>query len=150
MHKSKVNLRAVNLKRKRVGNGIAGNESQIFIFWHWGKRNPSNKQVRRQPIWYISIQPIMIHFNYNGIYSLFLELFLSCSPKASIQFSSVTQSCPTLCGPRDCSMPGFPVPHHLPAFAQVHVHRPFHPLLPSSPSAFNLSQHQNLFQWVNC
>ena len=52
----------------------------------------------------------------------------------------------------DYSMPGFPVPHHLPEFAQVYVHRvgkaiqPSHPLLPSSPSAFNLSQHQGLFQ----
>ena len=34
---------------------------------------------------------------------------------------SVTQSCPTLCGPMDCSMPGFPVLHHLPEFAQTHV-----------------------------
>ena len=41
---------------------------------------------------------------------------------SSHQFSSVTQSCPTLCDPKDCSMPGLPVPHHLPEFAQVHVH----------------------------
>ena len=38
------------------------------------------------------------------------------------QFSSVTQSCPTLCNPMDCSMPGFPVLHHLPKLAQTHVH----------------------------
>ena len=38
------------------------------------------------------------------------------------QFSSVAQSCLTLCDPMDCSTPGFPVPHHLPKFAQVHVH----------------------------
>ena len=55
----------------------------------------------------------------------------------------------------DCSTPGFPVPHHVPEFAQVHVHwisdaiQPSHPLLPSSLSAFNLSQHQGLFQWVS-
>ena len=54
---------------------------------------------------------------------------------------SVTQSCPTLRNPMDCSTPGFPVPHHLADFAQVHVHciddaiQPSHPLLPSSPSA---------------
>ena len=64
---------------------------------------------------------------------------------------SVAQSCPTLCDPMDCSMPGLPVPHHLPEFAQVHVYcisdaiQPSHPLTPSS--AFNLSQHQGLFQW---
>ena len=70
-----------------------------------------------------------------------------------VQFSSVTQSCPTLCGPRDCSTPGFPVHHQLPEPTQTHVHwvgdaiQPSHPLL--SPSlAFNLSQHQSLFQWV--
>ena len=64
------------------------------------------------------------------------------------QFSSVTQSCPTLCDPMDCSTPGFPVHHELPELAQTHVHRvgdgiqPSHPLSPPSPPAFNLSQHQ--------
>ena len=61
---------------------------------------------------------------------------------------SVTTSCPALCEPVDRSTPGFPVLHHLPEFAQTHVHwvsdaiSPSHPLLPSSPFAFNLSQHQ--------
>ena len=65
---------------------------------------------------------------------------------------SVTQSCPTLCDPMDCSMPGFPVLHHLLQFAQIHVHwvggtiQPSHPLLSPSP-AFNFSHH--LFQWVS-
>ena len=51
-------------------------------------------------------------------------------------------------------MPGLPVTQHLLEFAQVYVHsisdaiQPFHPLLPSLPSAFSLSQHQDLFQWV--
>ena len=69
---------------------------------------------------------------------------------------SVAQSGPTFCNPMDCSMPGFPVPHHLPEFAQVHVHcisdtvQPSHPLMPSYPSALALSQHQGLFQWVIC
>ena len=73
---------------------------------------------------------------------------------AKIQFSSVTQLCPTLCNPRYCSMPSLPVHHELPELAQTHVHwvgdaiQPFHPLLSLSPSAFNLSQHQGLFQWV--
>jgi len=61
-----------------------------------------------------------------------------------------------LCDPMDCSMPGLPIPHHLPKFAQVHVHykgdaiQPSHPLAHSSPSAFNISKHQGLFQWVGC
>ena len=55
----------------------------------------------------------------------------------------------------DCSMPGFPVHHQLPELAQTHVHQvgvaiqPSHPLLSPSPPAFNLSQHQGLFQGVS-
>ena len=69
------------------------------------------------------------------------------------QFSSVTQSCPTLCDPVGCSTPRLPVHHQFPELTQTHIHRvgnaiqPSHPL--SSPSAFNLSQHQGLFQWVS-
>ena len=72
-----------------------------------------------------------------------------------IQFSSIlTQSCPPLCDPMDCSLPGFPVLHQLPELAQTHVHQvsdaiqSSHPLLSPSP-AFNLSQHQGLFKWVS-
>ena len=73
----------------------------------------------------------------------------------SVQFSSVAQSCLTLCIPMDSSMPGFPVHHQLPELAQTHVRRvsdalqPSHPLSSPSPPAFNLSQHQDLFQWVS-
>ena len=69
-------------------------------------------------------------------------------------FCSVTQSCPILYDPMDCSMPGFPVLHHLPELAQTHVHwvsdaiQPSHPLSFSSPPAFNLSRNEGLFQWV--
>ena len=71
------------------------------------------------------------------------------------QFSSVTQSCPTLCDPMNHSMPGLPVHHQIPEFTQTHVHQvgdaiqPSHPLSSPSPPALNLSQHQGLFQWVN-
>ena len=70
------------------------------------------------------------------------------------QFSSVSQSCPTLCDPMNCSTPGLPVHHQLPEFTQTHVHwvgdaiQPSHPLSSPSPSTFNLSQHQGLFKWV--
>ena len=70
------------------------------------------------------------------------------------QFISITQLCPVLCNPLDCSMPGFPVHHRLLALAQTHAHRvsdaiqPSHPLSSPSPPAFNLSQHQSLFQSV--
>ena len=72
-----------------------------------------------------------------------------------VQFSSVTQSCPTLCDPVNRSTPGLPVHHQLPEFTQTHVHRVgdviqlSHPLSSPSPPAPNTSQHQGLFQWVN-
>ena len=72
-----------------------------------------------------------------------------------VQFSSVTQSCLTLCNPMNCSTPGLPVHHQLPEFIQTLVHpvgdaiQPSHPLSFSSPPAPNPSQHQSLFQWVN-
>ena len=71
------------------------------------------------------------------------------------QFSSVSQSCPALCDPMNCSTPGLPVHHHLPEFTQTHVHwvgdaiQPSHPLSSPSPPAFNLSQHQGVFKWVS-
>ena len=71
------------------------------------------------------------------------------------EFSSVTQSCLTLCNSMDWSIPGLPVHHQLPEFTQNHVHwvsdaiQPPHPLSSPSPSAFNLSQHQGLFKWVS-
>ena len=69
-----------------------------------------------------------------------------------VQFSSVAQSCPTLCDPMNRSMPGLPVYHQLLEITQTHVHRvsdaiqPSHPLSSPSPPAPNPSQHQGLFQ----
>ena len=71
------------------------------------------------------------------------------------QFSSVAQSCPTLCSPMNRSTPGLPVHHQLPESTQTHVHQvgdaiqPSHPLLCPSPPVLNLSQHQGLFKWVS-
>ena len=68
-----------------------------------------------------------------------------------MQFISVTQSCPTLSNPMDCSMPGFPIHHQLVELAQTHVHRvsdaiqPSHLLSSPSPPAFNRSQHQGFY-----
>ena len=67
----------------------------------------------------------------------------------------VGQSCTALCDTMDCSMPGFPVLHHLPEFAKTHVHwvtaaiQISHPLSPASSPALNLSQHQGLLQWLS-
>ena len=71
-----------------------------------------------------------------------------------LQFSSVAQSCPTLCDPMNCSTPGLPVHHQLLEFTETHVHwvgdaiQSSHPLSSPSP-ALNPSQHQGLFQWIN-
>ena len=72
-----------------------------------------------------------------------------------LQFSSVTQSCPTLWDPMNHSTPGLPVHHDLQEFNQTHVHRvgtaiqPTHPLLAPSPTTHNPSQHQGLSKWVS-
>ena len=72
--------------------------------------------------------------------------------KCNHHFSSVAKSCPTLCDPMVCSMPGFPVHSILPEPTQTHVHwvsdaiQPSHPLSPPSPLAPNPSQHHGLFQ----
>ena len=85
-----------------------------------------------------------------------LNLTIHTSPgslKIGKKFSSVAQLCPTLCNPRDCSTPGFPIHHQLLELAQTHVCQigdaiqPSHPLSSPSP-AFSLPQHQSLFHWV--
>ena len=64
------------------------------------------------------------------------------------QFSSVSESCPDLCDPMECSTPGLPVHHQLLELTQTHVHQvrdaiqPSHLLSSPAPPAFNLSQHQ--------
>ena len=74
---------------------------------------------------------------------------------AYIQFSSVAQSCLTLCDPMNRSTPGLLVHHQLPESTQTHIHwvgdaiQPSHPLSSPSPPALNISQHQGLFQWVS-
>jgi len=72
-----------------------------------------------------------------------------------VQFSSVTQLCPTLCDSMNHSTPGLPVHHQLPEFTQTHAPwvgdaiQPSHPPLSPSLPALNLSQHQGLFKWVS-
>ena len=86
-------------------------------------------------------------------YPVKLEWWQTC-----IQFSSVAQSCPTLCNPMNRSTPGLPVHHQLPEFTQTHILQvsdaiqPSHPLSSPSPPAPNPSQHQSfpmnqLFAW---
>ena len=95
------------------------------------------------------------------VWILFSVSSIRCStcfkflPNNLFQFSSVAQSCPTLCNPMNHSTPGFPVHHQLPESTQTHVHwvgdtiQPSHPLPSPSPPALKLSQHQGLFKWVS-
>ena len=89
---------------------------------------------------------------------MYVCFFISTLDNISVQFSSVAQSCPTLCDPINCSTPGLPIHHQLPEFTQTHIHRvsdaiqPSHPLSSPSPPAPNPSQHQSfpmsqLFAW---
>ena len=84
------------------------------------------------------------------------QMVLICFLHAnSVQFSSFTQSRPTLCDPMNHSTPGLPVHHQLPEFTQTYIHQvsdaiqPSHPLSSPFPPVPNPSQHQSLFQWVN-
>ena len=85
-------------------------------------------------------------------FSIITPLVITHTTFNSVQFSSVAQSCPTLCDPMNHSTPGLPVHHQLPEFTQTHGHRvsdaiqPSHPLSSPSPPAPNPSQHQGLFQ----
>jgi len=108
--------------------------------------------------WMLSFKPAFPLFSSSSSRSSLVPLHflpLGWDHLHSVQFSSVAQSYPTVCNPMDCSTPGFLVHHQLLELAQTHVHRvsdaiqPFHPLLSPSPPAFNLSQHQDLFQGVS-
>jgi len=101
----------------------------------------------------LSIHPTIFFPHYvhkSVLYVCVSPAVLQIGLSASSVWFSVVKSCLTLCNPMDCSTPGLLVYHHLPEFAQVHVHwigdviQPSHPLL-SYSSAFNLSQHQTLF-----
>ena len=119
---------------------------QSWVSWPWKVRNCANRHAKST----------FIRGRETASYACFMRAV--SSPRkgpGSLQFSLVAQSCPTVCDPTDCSMPGLPVHHQLPEFTQTRVHRlgdaiqTSHPLSPPSPPAFNLSQHQGLLQWVS-
>ena len=95
------------------------------------------------------------HLNCELLWDIYLPNTYLHSWQKRGSFCSVAKSCPTLCDPMDCSIPGFPVLQRLPEFAQTHVHwigdaiQPSHPLFSLSPPALNLPHHQDLFKWVS-
>ena len=116
------------------------------------------------PGWGDDFRLIQVHYIYHALCFYFYYTSSTSDHQAldprdfsSVQFSSVAQSCPTLCDPMNCCTPGLPVHHQLPEFTQTHVtqthvHRvsdaiqPSRPLSSPSPPAPNPSQHQSLFQ----
>ena len=130
---------------------VFSNESFLPIRWpnYWSfgfNISPSNEHpglISFRIDWLVYLQS-------KGLSRVFSNT--TVQKRYSVQFSSVTQSCPTLCDPMNHSMPGLPAHHQLPEFTQTHVHRvgdaiqPSHPLSSPSPPAPNPSQHQSLFQ----
>ena len=105
---------------------------------------------------FVTYKCILYYSSYPWSYYILIEQPMESKHSMhSIQFSSVSQSCPTLCDLMDFSMPGLPVHHQLPEFTQTRVHwvgdaiQTSHPLSSPSPPAFNFSQHQGLFKWVS-
>ena len=129
--------------------------SSSLLLWGQGWQLPCclhvTAEARSPVMWLFQSSTYFDIFQYTNIFQSTSMFFMM----VSVQFSSVAQSCPTLCNPINHSTPGLPVHHQLPEFTQTHVHRvsdaiqPSHPLSSSSPPAPNPSQHQSLFQWVN-
>ena len=111
------------------------------------------QSTNQNPILSMEIDMLILKLMWKGIRLRRTNTVLN--EAASVQFSSVAQSCLTLCDPMNCSTPGLPVCHQLPELTQTHIHRvgdaiqPSHPLSSPYPPAPNPSQHQSLFQWVN-
>ena len=123
------------------------------------KENIPDEHRCKSPQQNFSKQNSAIHQKAHKLWSSWfipgMQGFFNIWKSINVQFSSVTQSCLTLCDPMNCSTPGLPVHHQLLEFTQTHIHRvndaiqPSHPLASPSPPAPNPSQHQSLFQWVN-
>ena len=126
-------------------------------FWvHWQDWIKELLSLRRGFAHIVSTQKrTLASFQWSLKYAFSPFLVLWFSRFSSVQFSSLSQSCPILCDPMNRSTPALSVHHQLPEFTQTHVHRvrdaiqPSHPLSSPSPPAPNPSQHQSLFQWVN-
>ena len=102
---------------------------------------------------YPILAPLLVFYPSRGPTHVYeIEFYSNTKILPSVQFSSVVQSCLTLCDPMNSSTPGHPVHHQLPEIIQTHLHRvsdaiqPSHPRSSPSPPAPNPSQHQSLFQ----
>ena len=127
-------------------------ESEAAVFW---ATNPNTNAMNLSFQFYTLILQLSKLYYSCGEIKLtltFSKTRMKKKDRQSVQFSSVSKSCLTLCDPTDCSMPSFPVHHKLPELAQIHVHRVGDAIQPSCPlsshslPAFNLSQHCGLCQ----
>ena len=118
--------------------------------WNEYRINENYRKINVNKINMLAIMKLIFYFREKNLLIKQVQIFT----RNYFQFNSVAQSCPNLCDLMDCSTPGLPVHHHFPESTQTHVHwasdaiQPFHPLPPTSPPAFNLSQHQRLFLWL--
>ena len=128
----------------------------IFLrrkFRAFSKSSKTKETVSSSPVFYFLFY-IRLQLINNVVVASGVQQSVSVTNIDISQFSSVAQSCPTLCNPMDSSTQHFPVYHQFLKLTQAHVHRvrdaiqPSHPLSSPSP-AFNLSQHQGLSQWVS-
>ena len=129
--------------REEPREGLGGlNQRKVSARTLWGPQLGKNEMDRNHKFIFSDQQAVRADV-------------LTLNTKGAVQFSSVAQSCPTLCNPMNCSTPGLPVHHQLLEFTQTHVHQvsdaiqPSHPLASPSTPAPNPSQRQGLFQWVN-
>ena len=122
-----------------------------------GTWKSTKKQRMLERVW-IKANKIFISKTNELVFKMISKIYkplIKKTENGDVQFSSVTESCPTLCDHINHSMPGLPVHQQLPEFTQTHVHRagdaiqPPHSLFSPSPPAPNPSQQQSLFQWVN-
>ena len=138
-------------REQTYGNEIRGGKEKVGwmerVAWKYICKIVSQWEFA---VWYRELKPTLCDS---------LEVWDAVGGEREIQvvgdigISSVAQSCPTLCDPMDCSTPGFLFHHQFPELAQTHIRvgdaiQPSHPLSSLSPPAFNLSQHQGLFQLV--
>ena len=128
-------------------------QTRIFSEVPWGKPSHLPPQASSpKPELYSGLFTLVWNSYRDNALNFMSSRIMALLHTFSAQFNSFGQSCLTLCNPMDCSTTGFPVRHQLLEFAQTHIHQvgdttqPSLPMSSPSPPAFNLSQHQGLFQ----
>ena len=144
----------------QITNGIFHRTRKNFIIYMETQKTPNSQSSlekkewswRNQPSWF---QTIIQSYSHQDNMVLAQKQKHKPMEQDRVQFSSVTQSCLTLCDPMDCSIPGLPVHYQTPGVysnscpLRWWCNATIYPLLSPSPPTFNLSQHQGLFKWVS-